>query len=436
MGHDEWVTIPDPAAASAAPLRPPEGHQVVRAGRAEPGERPARPPIYDPSHYGYGPWGSPRSDDETPQRGVSEPERGGSLRSLVLGLGLGALFAAAAVLTTLALTTRPDRVETVFEVADSGPSRVLDGETLDIQGVLAKVQRSVVTITTDKVAAGGLFQEGAGSGVVISSDGYVLTNAHVIAGADSIDVSLFTGASYAAEVVGSFPDDDIAVIRLPGVSGLVPAELGSAETLRVGDDVVAIGNALGLGGTPSVTRGIVSAKERVIDDGLIRLENLIQTDAAINPGNSGGPLVDATGAVVGINTAIIDNAQNIGFAISIDVAKPLIERAIDGDADFTPDVAFLGVTTISVDVLDPSVRASFGVAAATGAFVQQTVADSPAERAGLQRGDVITALGATPIGSAEDVAREIRTRRPGDLVDLVVERAGSELSITVELTRR
>jgi S1-C subfamily serine protease len=346
------------------------------------------------------------------------------------------LLAAVVVLVTLALADRPDRVETVFEIPSGASSSTLDGEALDIQGVLAKVQRSVVTITTGESVFGGLFEAGAASGVVVSEDGHVLTNAHVVAGADTIEVDLFTGASYEAELVGSFPDDDLAVVRIIGVSGLVPAELGSAESLRVGDDVVAIGNALGLGGTPSVTRGIVSAKGRVIDDGLIRLEDLIQTDAAINPGNSGGPLVDAAGRVVGINTAIIDNAQNIGFAISVDVAKPLIDRAISGDADANPDIAFLGVTTISVDVLDQAVLESFEITVPAGAFVQEVVDGSPAAVAGLLRGDVIVEVGGAAVGSAEDVAREVRARRPGDRVEVVVERQGVRSTLSAALARR
>ena len=343
---------------------------------------------------------------------------------------------AAVMLLTLALTTRPNRIETVFEVRDNGPSTVLEGEVLDIQGVLAKVQHSVVTITTDKVGLAGPFAEGAGSGIIISEDGFVLTNAHVIAGADNIEVDIFTGQTFEAKVIGTFPDDDLAVIQIENVEGLVPADLGTAETLRVGDDVVAIGNALGLGGTPSVTRGIVSAKGRVIEDRLIRLENLIQTDAAINPGNSGGPLVDATGSVVGINTAIIDDAQNIGFAISIDAAKPLIERAISGDADVTPDIAFLGVTTISLEAVDQSVRDTFGVITGSGAFVQEVVDDSPADSSGFSRGDVIVQIDRIDVETAEDVAREVRTRRPGDTVDIVIERRGSRQALTVELAQR
>jgi S1-C subfamily serine protease len=395
----------------------------------------SRPPIYDPAHYGYGPWRDGSDEASARPEPVAEPARS-DRRSLVLGIGLGGLTVAAVMLLTLALTTRPDRIETVFEVRDSGTSTVLEGDVLDIQGVLAKVQHSVVTITTDKVGLAGPFAEGAGSGIIISEDGFVLTNAHVIAGADNIAVDIFTGQTFEAKVVGTFPDDDLAVIQIENVEGLVPADLGTAETLRVGDDVVAIGNALGLGGTPSVTRGIVSAKGRVIEDRLIRLENLIQTDAAINPGNSGGPLVDATGSVVGINTAIIDDAQNIGFAISIDAAKPLIERAISGDADVTPDIAFLGVTTISLEAVDQSVRDTFGVNTGSGAFVQEVVADSPADSSGFSRGDVIVQIDRIEVESAEDVAREVRTRRPGDTVDIVIERSGSRQTLTIELAQR
>ncbi|MCB0995455.1 MAG: trypsin-like peptidase domain-containing protein, partial [Acidimicrobiales bacterium] len=282
---------------------------------------------------------------------------------------VGMVAMTAIMVTVVALAGGPDKVTTTFELPEPGSNSTFAGEELDVQGVLAIVQPSVVTINTGAEEFGGVFR-GGGSGVVISEDGLVLTNAHVVNNADSIEVTFIDGTRLPAELVGSFPDDDIAVVRVGGVSGLVPAVLGSSENVRVGDEVLAIGNALDLGGTPSVTRGIVSAKDRTIEASLLRLENLIQTDAAINPGNSGGPLVDARGEVIGINTAIIDNAQNIGFAISIDVVKPLIERIEAGDADLAPDTAFLGVSAVSVDSLDDATRDRLGITAESGAFVQ------------------------------------------------------------------
>jgi len=387
--------------------------------------RPSRPPIYDPAHYGYGPW-RPTANDDIVQPDTAEPEqsRWARFRWPVLRGVLAAIVVAGAVWAGATLSGGgTNTVETVFDFGDAAPSVTLDGEVLDIQALLTKVQPSVVTINTDAESLRGIF-EGSGSGLVVSEDGLVLTNFHVIQGADTIEVTFFDGTVKAATLVGSFPDDDIAIIQAENVSGLLPAELGTVETLRVGDDVVAIGNALDLGSTPSVTKGIVSAKGRRIEAQAIVLEGLIQTDAAINPGNSGGPLVNAAGQVVGINTAIIDNAQNIGFAISIDVAAPLIERAINGDAELNPDTAFLGVTAISVSSLGDAVLEQFQVTASEGAFVQETVDGSPATGAGIVRGDVIVSIDNETITSATDVARTVRSMRPGDTVEVVLERSG------------
>lgn len=424
-----------------APLRPPEGE--LRSFGARPSSQrsrsgPARPPIYDPSHYGYGPRAG-RDDgyetDDLPDITAPPPRR---LRTLLLAASAGAIAAMGVVLLTLWVVADdgPQRVENVFEFPETPDSTSFDGETLDIQAVLAKVRPSVVTIITDNETRNGVF-EGAGSGVIISEDGLVLTNAHVIQGADNIQVTIVGDQTFEADLVGSFPDDDIAVIQMRDVdTGLRPAELGTSENLLVGDDVVAIGNALNLGDSPSVTKGIVSAKGRTIEASLLTLENLIQTDAAINPGNSGGPLIDARGTVVGINTAIIDNAQSIGFAISIDVVKPLIERATNGEADLNPDTAFLGVTTISLAGLDPTVGESFGVTSDEGAFVQEVIQGSPAESVGIERGDVVLSISGETTTSAEDVARTVRDQRPGDTVEIRVERAGDFLTFDAELSRR
>ncbi len=353
----------------------------------------------------------------------------------MLGALIGALVAGVVAIGAIWATNGDGTVETVFEFPDAGPSAVLDGEQLDIQSVLTRVQPSVVTIDTGTESFRGIF-EGSGSGVVIGESGLILTNAHVIQGADTIEVRFFDGTVKQADRVGTFPDEDIAIVRARDISGLIPAELGDAETLRVGDDVVAIGNALDLGESPSVTKGIVSAKGRTISDGVLTLEDLIQTDAAINPGNSGGPLVNAAGQVVGINTAIIDNAQSIGFAISIDAVKPLIEQALDGNADLNPDTAFLGVTSISVSNLSDPLREQFSVTEDTGAFVQDIVGGSPAEDAGVARGDVITAIDGQPVDSSQDVARIVRALRPGDEVEVLIQRDGATERITVTLDVR
>jgi serine protease Do len=217
----------------------------------------------------------------------------------------------------------------------SPASVVLDGDTLDVAGVLAAVEPSVVSIeTTVEVRQGPFVREGggAGTGVVISDRGYILTNAHVVENATSITVTL-DGVAREATLMGSDPGADVAVLRVADTSGLVAADLAPAGATAVGDQVVAIGNALALEGGLTVTQGIVSALDRSIETESGTLDGLIQTDAAISSGNSGGALVSAAGQVIGINTAVASSsgsvqASNIGFAISIQDAMAVAEEII------------------------------------------------------------------------------------------------------------
>ncbi len=305
---------------------------------------------------------------------------------------------------------------------------------VDVGGVLSAVEPSVVSIETRSALLDG--QAGAGTGIVLTADGLVLTNAHVISGLNEIQVGLFGGERAPARLVGSFPESDIALIQIEGESDLVPAELGSSAGLQVGEEVIAIGNALNLGGRPTVTRGIVSALDRSLSAQGITLSNLIQTDAAINPGNSGGPLVNAAGQVVGVNTAIIGDAQNIGFSIEIDTVKPLIEEIRAGGGDVRGDQAFLGVNTTDVAGETPAVRDEFEITLDEGAFVQSLVPDSAADEAGLEPGDVITAVNGQATPDSASVGAVIRELRPGDEVAITVVRAGEEQEITATLGER
>ncbi len=305
---------------------------------------------------------------------------------------------------------------------------------MDIQAILDQVEESVVTIETNVTAQGGVFS-GAGSGIVLSPDGLVLTNAHVISQSDGITVRMFDGAEHDAALVGSEPASDIAIIKVEGVDDLNPAELGESAALLVGEPVIAIGNALNLGGEPSVTTGIVSAVNRSIDSPEGRLSDLIQTDAAINPGNSGGPLVDSSGAVVGVNTAIIENSQNIGFAIAIDAAKPILDRIQDGEGEITPDTPRLGVNTIPVDTVDDAVREQLDIQSDDGAFVVEVVPDSGADAAGIEQGDVILSVDGEDITSNEQLGEIVRGHEPGDTIEIVVEREGEEQTFTAEIGR-
>jgi putative serine protease PepD len=314
------------------------------------------------------------------------------------------------------------------------PVTTSDG-ALDIQGILAKVQPSVVSIKTSAETASGLF-EGAGSGIILSADGIVLTNAHVIGSVGDITVVLNDGSEHPATLVGSSPDDDLAVIQMQDVDGLVPAELGSSDDLRVGDEVIAIGNALNLGGDATVTRGIVSAKDRDLQAQGESLEGLIQTDAAINPGNSGGPLVNAAGQVIAVNTAIVADAQNLGFSIAIDRARPIIEELRSGEGQVTPGQAFLGVSSSELSGLTDEVTARFAIEVDEGAFVAEVVAGSAADEAGLLPGDVIIEIDGDAVTEAVDVRDAILDKEPGDTVEITVVRAGEEMTLEAELGSR
>jgi putative serine protease PepD len=358
-----------------------------------------------------------------------------------VGLGVAALMAlvaglvAAAVTGGLILAFDTETAATSTSEGTTTPTTGPGGQ-LDIQALLAKVQPSVVSIRTGEEGGREVYG-GAGSGVIISEEGLVLTNAHVIAGFNEMQVTLFDGEVLTAELVGSLPDDDIALIRLLDPDEeLVPAELGSSADVQVGDRVVAIGNALNLSGPPSVTEGIVSAKDRTIPVPNSVLRNLIQTDAAINPGNSGGPLLNGAGEVVGINTAIIDDAQNIGFAIAIDEIKPVIEDLREGRGEITPDTAFLGVSTMAVSDVNASVLDEYGVLTEEGAFVTEVVPDSAAEAAGLRPGDVIVSIGGETIEGPEDVGERITSSEPGDELDIELERDGDVIETTVTLKSR
>jgi S1-C subfamily serine protease len=289
----------------------------------------------------------------------------------------------------------------------------LSGAALDVKGILAKVEPSVVDIVAQSRR-----ETGEGTGIVISPDGYILTNAHVVSGATTVTVTTASSAkALSATVIGADTAHDVALIKVDNPAGALPAaDLGRSADVKVGDDVVAIGNALGLRGDPTVTRGIVSALNRTVDN----LTGMIQTDAAINPGNSGGPLVNSTGQVIGINTAVAaDGAQNIGFAIPIDKARSLADRLKSGQGP--APTAFLGVST--TDTSDGS----------GGAQVVDLVAGGPAAKGGMAVGDLIVTFDGKPVSTADSLSGLVQAHQPGDSVQVVVQRNGASRTITVTL---
>ncbi len=300
----------------------------------------------------------------------------------------------------------------------------------DVQEVLAKIEPATVAVSVDGgINAGG----SAGTGFVISSDGVTITNNHVVEGVKkSIEVTLNDGRTLSATLLGRDPLEDLAVLKVEG-SGLPTAKLGSSGKVQVGDDVIAIGNALALEGGLSVTRGIVSGLDRTIDTELnFQLQGIIQTDAAINRGNSGGPLVNSRGEVIGINTAIANPsyAQNVGFAIAIDRAKPIIEDLRQGK---DRKIAFLGVA--AQDVNERLVK-ELSLKVQRGALVVEIQTNSPASKSSLALGDVIVEIAGKEINSANDMVSVIRSKKPGDKIIIKYDRRGNEKTTSVTLAER
>jgi S1-C subfamily serine protease len=297
----------------------------------------------------------------------------------------------------------------------------------DIGSVLRSVSPSVVTVHVSSDEG-----TGAGTGVVYSASGLIITNAHVVAGAQRIEVDLASGETIEAKLVKAVPSADVAVLQLEGeFPTLQPAVLGSSATTEVGTAVVAIGNALDLGGEPSVTTGVISANGRSLTgpDGAT-LTSLLQTDAAINPGNSGGPLVNLAGQVIGINTAILADAQNVGFALAIDQVRSVVEQVLAGD-DTVVHKPVIGVSVRDVAAIDPDVLAKNGTAATQGAYVESLSDAGPAATAGVEVSDVIVTIDRSAVRSPADVARLVAKHLPGDVITVTVDRAGTEMELRV-----
>ncbi len=268
-----------------------------------------------------------------------------------------------------------------------------------------------------------------GSGVIVSDDGYVLTNHHVISGADQIRVALRDGRETLAEVIGTDPESDLAVLRID-LDDLPVIELTDSTRVAVGDVSLAIGNPFGVGQT--VTMGIISATGRS-HLGLNAYEDFIQTDAAINPGNSGGALINPEGALVGINTAIFSRSggsQGIGFAIPTNLARNILEEIV------TQGRVIRGWLGIEAQELNPELAASFGLEAPTGVIIAGVVPEGPADQAGLQAGDVLLEVNGQPILDPRQTMSEIAAVTPGSQLPVTVVRGGETMRVTLEVAER
>jgi serine protease Do len=312
-----------------------------------------------------------------------------------------------------------------------GAVRVVPEESVIIN-VVKQVRPSVVNINTESQVQTmfGVFpQQGAGSGVIVRPDGYILTNNHVVQGATTIKVTLIGGKALTGRIVGRDPLADLAVIKVDSKETLPAARLGSSGALQVGQLAIAIGNPFGLGST--VTTGVVSALNRNIELPNLVVENLIQTSAAINPGNSGGALVDSSGAIIGINTAIIPNAQGIGFAIPSDVARVEMEQLIANGRVIRP---WVGV--VYGGEVDPQSGRAYGLGTDHGVVVREVNPDSPAAKAGIQPRDIITEVNGERVESWNDFVRDIVTKKVGDSVKMTIVRNRASKTLSVVLTER
>lgn len=319
-------------------------------------------------------------------------------------------------------------------------NKIVTQEEEDIAGVVQKVGPSVVSVVTSLTQTsfdGTQEYQGAGTGIIVGADGYILTNKHVIEDSKTVSVILSDGTTYDdVKVIGTDPLNDIAFLKIPGASNLPVAQLGDSKSLRIGQKVIAIGNALGQYQN-TVTSGIISGTGRPITArsgaNLETLTDLIQTDAAINSGNSGGPLLNLQGQVIGMNTAVAEDAQGIGFAIPIAATKGMLKGVLAGKAVEHP---FIGVNYVSIT---PDVATEYKLAVKTGGYV---VADSgqsavvpggPADKAGVKDKDIITKVNGVEVGDKGSIASLVAEYSSGDTIELTILRSGKELTVKVTL---
>jgi serine protease Do len=359
----------------------------------------------------------------------------------------GALIAGSVAAGSLATSHAPAPV--VYAAPAAAPLAHVEGSYAD---VVAKVAPGVVTVRSQRVVKvadseelpdpfeelfGRRFgqrrapeprREGAlGSGVVVSDAGYILTNNHVVEGSKQVDVELTDGRTVKATVVGTDAPSDLAVLKVD-VRGLQPVVIGDSDQVRVGDVALAFGNPLGVGQT--VTMGIVSAKGRATGSGDGSYEDFIQTDAPINRGNSGGALINARGELIGINSQILSPSGGnigIGFAIPSNMARNVMDQLVQGGA------VHRGMLGVTVQGMTSDLAASLGLSQVKGALVSAVADGSPADRAGIERGDVILALDGQAVTDSNSLRNQVSRLKPGTTVDVKVLRHGGEKQMSVKL---
>lgn len=354
-------------------------------------------------------------------------------RVAALGLGLAIVLAGcggSSVFDAAAATTST----TLLQAASTAAVTSLTGVVLyDVSDLVAQVRPGVVSVTETGMAMDMFMRrvqtQGEGTGIVIDDEGHILTNYHVISGAETVSVYAEDGRERSARVIFGDPATDIAVLEVEDGEGLVPLVLGDSGAMEVGDPVIAMGNALGLDATsPTVSVGIVSAIGRTIETDQAVLQDLIQTDAAINAGNSGGPLLNGAGEVIGINTAIASGAENIGFSISINSVRDEITQALSGVG-----VPFIGVTTMANSA---ELASRYRLATSEGLIVTSVLPTGPASDAGLTAGDIILAVDGTGADAEEDLAAAIETAAAGTTITLSIQRGRQTGDVEVVVAER
>jgi serine protease Do len=430
-GPSPWQ---DPASRPAADSRAIPGMAYAAAGQPPSGPWDTPPASTAPA------WAPPAPAGTSP--GVPPKQRSGAgLGTIVTVSVLSAVLASGGTVLVLERTGAFDQAAPASTVGTGQQAGSQQPVTIDESSAVidaaAKVGPAVVKI--DTVGAGtdpfGATQ-GVGSGVIYDAGGWILTNRHVIADADKLTVELKDGRQFPGDVYGIDTLTDLAIVKVDA-TGLPTAPIGHSDGLKVGQLVVAIGSPLGTYSF-SVTSGIVSGKGRqiTVDDGK-RISNLIQTDAAINPGNSGGPLVDAAGTVVGINTAVATDSSGIGFAIPIDIARPIMDQALAGEQLSRP---WIGVRFLAIDrqvKQDRSLDVDHGALVTTvGGTDPAITPGSPADKAGIKEGDVILAINGTTIDQEHPLDALLVQFAPDDTIQLDVLRDGNPVKVDVKLGTR
>jgi S1-C subfamily serine protease len=410
------------------------------------------PPSEAPTEWQRQTWGAPpATTPETWFEPVAAPavpaaatRRGHSLGVVFLTAILAAVLASSGTYAAIRVSGGLDRPAATVISTSSAGTNVTQPVTIDEQSATisaaAKVGPAVVRIVTagtdpnDATATSGI-----GSGVIFDSHGWILTNHHVVADTNSLTIQLKDGRQFTGTIYGIDTLTDLAVVKVDATN-LPTAPLGDSSAIKVGELAIAIGSPLGTYSN-SVTSGIVSATGRSIDTDTGSINNLIQTDAAINPGNSGGPLVDALGDVIGINTAVASNAQGIGFSIPINIAKPIMQQAIAGQPLARPWIG------IRYETIDLQLQQQLKLPVAQGAYVSggqdasgvdqpAVVAGSPADKAGVKEGDIVTTIEGQAIDGDHPLDAVLTQFAPGRTVTLGINRDGKTIELQLTLGTR